>query len=149
MATAKRARPPALRTIVQSVIAAAIGFAVVALVLVFLRSGDGVDEAEVAPDALSVREAVALPGGRAAIAVTGFVFVGENRTILCSARTGDPSYCDGSAIDLVGLDPNRLDLVFPDATDDNGDPYPPYSRDEVTVLGDYRLGALRVTDILG
>lgn len=137
-----RRRPTKLRVIVQSVVSAIIGFAMVALIMVVLFDGDGGQTADVADGAISVEDIVTLVEPDQKVAVTGFVFVGQRRTILCSARNDDdPPYCEGAAIDLLNLDPNRLDLAIPDDA-------PAYSRDEVTLLGDYRVGVLTVTEVL-
>lgn len=127
--------------IIQSVVSAAIGFALVVAILLFF-SGRGDETAEVGDGAISVEDVVGIRDLDERVAVTGFVFVGERRTILCSARNDDdPPYCEGVAIDLRNLDPNRLDLGIPDDA-------PAYSRDEVTLLGDYRLGVLTVVEVL-
>ncbi len=137
-----RRRPSRLKIIVQSVVSAAIGFALVALILVVFFRGDGDETADVADGAISVEDVLSLVDPGQKVAVTGFVFVGERRTILCSARNDDdPPYCEGASIDLRNLDPNRLDLAIP------GDA-PAYSRGEVTVAGDYTPGLLVVTDVL-
>ncbi len=138
-----RRRTTRTRVLVQSVVSAALGFAVVALILVVFFDGDaGPDVADVAEDALSVQEVLELVAPEEQVVVTGYVFVGERRSILCSARDReDPPYCEGVAIDLVGLDPSRLDLAVPDDA-------PAWSRDEVTVAGSYRPGQLSVTEVL-
>lgn len=137
-----RRRKPLLRTIVESVVAFAISFAAVALVLVLIRGSDDDGAADVADGAISVDEVIALGGEGGDVVLTGFVFVGEERSILCSARTDDdPPFCDGNAIDLDGLDTSRLDLVVPEGA-------PAYSRDEVTLAGRYRLTTLAVREIL-
>jgi hypothetical protein len=137
-----RRRPSRLRVIVQSVVSATIGFALVALILVFFFDGDRDETAEISDGAISVEDAIAIAEPDERVAVSGFVFVGERRTILCSARNhDDPPYCEGVAIDLRNLDPNRLDLAIPDDA-------PAYSREEVTLLGDYRFGVLTVTEVL-
>ena len=137
-----RRRPTRLRVIVQSVVSAAIGFALVALILVVFFDSAGNETADIADGAISVEDAITLPEPEEGVAVTGFVFVGERRTVLCSARNDDdPPYCEGVAIDLANLDPNRLDLAIPEDA-------PAYSRDEVTVLGEYRPGVLTVREVL-
>ena len=136
-----RRRPSRLRVIVQSVVSAAIGFALVALILVVFFDGDRAETAEIGDGAISVEDVIAIAEPERVV-VTGFVFVGERRTILCSARNDDdPPYCEGVAIDLRNLDPNRLDLAIPDDA-------PAYSREEVTLLGNYRIGVLTVVEVL-
>lgn len=137
-------RPPRtkLRVLVESVVAAIIGFAIVALVIVFLQPDDPQDRADVADGAISVDEVVALGSRREQVVVTGFVFIGDERAVLCTARDdGDPPFCAGNAITLENLDPNRLDLVVPDDA-------PAYSRREVTVAGTYSLATLSVREIV-
>lgn len=136
-----RARPR-VRTLVESAVAAAVGFALVALVVVLLRDAGGPERAHVADGAQSVDDVVALGSGDHDVVVTGFVFVGEHRAILCSGRDhDDPPFCAGTTIDLENLDPRRLDLVVPDGA-------PAYSRDEVTLAGTYSPVTLTVQDIL-
>ena len=135
-------RPARLRVIVRSVVSAVIGFALVALILVVFFDRTGNETADVADGAISVEDIISLVDPDQRVAVTGFVFVGERRSILCSARNDDdPPYCEGVSIDLQNLDPNRLDLAIPDDA-------PAYSRDEVTLLGDYRVGVLSVSEVL-
>lgn len=139
MSAGRRTR---LRVVVESVIAAAIGFAGVALVLVLLRPDPEGEVADVPEGSVAVDEVTTLGSRRQDVVVTGFVFVGEERSVLCSGRDdGDPPFCDGTAIELRGLDTSRLDLVVPDDA-------PAYSREEVTLAGSYSLAALDVREIL-
>lgn len=139
------ARRPArtkLRVVVESIVAGVIGFALVALIIVFLRPDDPVDTADVAEGAISVDEVVQLGSRTEEVVVTGFVFIGDERAILCTARDDeDPPFCSGNAITLENLDPSRLDLVIPDDA-------PAYSRGEVTVAGTYSLATLTVRELL-
>lgn len=138
-----RRRSSALRIAVQSVVAGLLTFAVVALVVVLVTDRTpSATEASVPDESIAVDDLVTRAERDVEVIVTGFVFIGEQRSILCSHRDReDPPYCDGQAIDLTGLDPNRLDLVVPDDA-------PAYSRHEVTLLGSYRLGVLTVQEIL-
>ena len=102
----------------------------------------GPERAQVADGAISVNDATLLGSRVEDVAVTGFVFVGKERVILCAGRDReDPPYCTEPAIDLLDLDTSRLDLVVPDGA-------PAYSRDEVTVLGRYRFLTLQVDEIV-
>ncbi len=153
MSPSKSAQPSIMKTIVACVIAAASAFAVAALLfVVFFRSDSATDNAKVADDAISVSDALGSADPSDTL-ITGFVFIGENRTILCSARNrDDPPFCEGSVIDLENLDPTRIDLVVPeDVTSPEGSSrsQPAYSRNEVTVLGSYRFGTLTVRELLG
>lgn len=139
MSRASRSRR---RVLVESVLAAAVGFGAVALVFVFLVGDDGSDRADVPDGAIGVDEAVTLGSRSEDIVVTGYVFVGDDRAILCSGRDDEePPFCDGAAIELENLDTSRLDLVVPDDA-------PAFSRDEVTLAGSYSLAALTVREIL-
>lgn len=139
---ARRAPRTKLRVLVESVVAAIIGFAVVALVLVFLRPDDPGERADVAEGAVSVDEVVTLGSRTQDVVVTGFVFVGKERAVLCTSRDDDePPFCAGNAITLENLDTGRLDLEFPDDA-------PAYSRNEVTLAGSYSLATLTVREIL-
>lgn len=131
-----------LRLVVESVIAGAIGFAAVALVLVLLAPDPQGEVADVPDGSIGVDEVTALGSRRQDVVVSGFVFVGDERAVLCSGRDdGDPPFCDGTAIELRGLDTSRLDLVVPQDA-------PAYTRDEVTLAGSYALAALEVEEIL-
>lgn len=131
-----------LRVVVESVIGATIAFAATALVLAVVRPDSGVDRADVPEGSISVEQAVTLGSRTEDIVVTGYVFVGDERAILCSGRDDeDPPYCDGTVVELEGLDTSRLDLVVPDDA-------PAYSRDEVTLAGTYSLASLQVREIL-
>ena len=100
------------------------------------------EHARVADGAISVNDAIQLGSRTEDVVVTGFVFVGKERVILCAGRDReDPPYCTEPAIDLLALDTSRLDLVVPDGA-------PAYSRDEVTVLGRYRFVTLQVDEIV-
>ena len=138
----RRRRTP-LRVAVESIVAGLVSFALVALVFVVLRPDDDSERAEVADDAVGVDEVVALGSRRRDVVVTGFVFVGDERAVLCAARDeDDPPFCSGTTITLEQLDTSRLDLVVPDDA-------PAYSRREVTLAGSYRLATLTVDEILG
>ena len=139
MARAPRTK---LRVLVESLVAATIGFAVVALVLVFLRPDDPVDRADLADGAISVDQVVALGSRVEEVVITGYVFIGDERAVLCNGRDKeDPPFCSGTTITLENLDPSRLDLVVPDDA-------PAYSRREVTFAGTYTLATLSVREIL-
>ena len=143
MTPRRRRRRTVLRTLVESLVAGVIAFAVVALVLVYLRPDDGVDRADVPDGSVGVDEVVTLGSRDQEVVVTGFVFVGDERAVLCEARDDeDPPFCSGTTIDLDGLDTGRLDLEVPDDA-------PAYSRGEVTLAGTYRLATLEVREILG
>lgn len=138
----RRRRTP-LRVAVESLVAGLISFALVALVFVVLRPDDDTEEADVAEGAVGVDEVVALGSRRQDVVVTGYVFVGEERAVLCAARDDDdPPFCSGTTISVEQLDTSRLDLVVPDDA-------PAYSRHEVTLAGTYRLATLTVREILG
>ena len=138
-----RSRRTPLRVAVESLVAGLISFALVALVFVVLRPGDDTEEADVAEDAIGVDDLLALGSRQQDVVVTGFVFVGEERAVLCAARDEeDPPFCSGTTITLEQLDTSRLDLVVPDDA-------PAYSRHEVTLAGRYGLATLTVREILG
>ena len=130
------------RVVVESLVAAAVGFALVAGVVIFLDQNSGPDRADVGDGAVSVDDVVTLGSQRREVVVTGYVFVGDERSILCSARDHeDPPFCEGTTIELENLDARRLDLVVPDGA-------PAYSREEVTLAGSYSLATLTVQDVL-
>ena len=131
-----------LRVVVECLVAGGVAFAAVGLVLVFLRPDDEIDRADVPEDALGVDEVVLLGSQEEEVVVTGFVFVGDERSVLCAARDEeDPPFCSGTTIMLENLDAGRLDLVVPDDA-------PAYSRGEVTLAGTYALATLQVREIL-
>lgn len=136
-----RRRKTVLRTVVEMLVGGVVAFALAALVIVWLSGDDDTTEADVPDDAIGVVDLAAV-SQREGIAVTGFLFVGERRAVLCSARTDeDPPFCEGSAIDLVGFDRSRLALEEPEDA-------PAYSPEEVTFLGDYAAGTLTIREVL-
>lgn len=128
-----------------------VGIPLVIFVLVFgatsaviwLVRGNGPDVADVADGALGVDDVVRLQNAEPTdVIVTGYLFSGRSRTILCSGRDDeDPPYCDGVAVVVERLDASRIDYVVPDEA-------PAWSRDEVTLAGEYHLGVLTVREIL-
>lgn len=134
------------RTVLWSVALFAVTFGLALWLGPVLRGDDGPDQAHVADGALSVRDMLLVPNDED-ITVTGFVFVDQHgEVLLCPERTrGEPAFCDGIAIPVVGLDTSRLDLrrgVTP-----NGNPWA-WSADEVTLLGSHRFSIFDARDVL-
>lgn len=128
--------------VVESIVAIVVGFAAVTLVLLVLRPEDPLRRAKVSDGAVSVDDVVLLGSGTGEVTVSGFVFVGAERVILCAARDReDPPFCGGSAVTLTGLDTSRIDLEVPDGA-------PAYSRDVVTVLGRYSAAVIEVSEVV-
>lgn len=138
--------PSWTRTLLASLGAAVITFVVAYLILTSVRPEAKTSVAKGDRDAVSVDDAIATARGKK-IAVRGFVFIDENvGELLCSERTReDPPACAGSALTLVNLDPNRLELVL--AADTDGS-YDAWSRDAVTLLGRVDRTTFTVEDIL-
>jgi len=135
-----------VRTIVLTVLAAAVGFGVVFFVGRALFAGDGNDRPHIAAGEVAVSDLTKAPRGHSVV-VRGFVFIDStDRVLVCAERrSGEVPQCAGQAIIADGLDENRLDLVT--GTAPSGRPLR-WSRDAVGLVGTWTGAALSVTDIV-
>ena len=134
-----------VRTALICVAGFTVSFAIV-LVVGTLLGDDGGERAGSDSTALSVEDALRVAAGEE-VAVRGFVFFDpQTGPLMCSERTGDERpACDGTVLQIDGLDPNRLDLVHAEIKRGG---YDAWSRGEVVVRG-IKFGAtLQVADIL-
>ncbi len=137
---------PRTRTILQSILFAAVGFGAVYLLATSLQSDDGEQAVSGTDSALSVEDAIRSPSLQD-VAVRGYLFVDEQEEVtICSARTdGDVAFCAGTVMQVVGLDLSRLALERGETP--SGRPWA-WSDGPVSLLGSKRGALLDVKDIL-
>jgi len=135
------------RTLLASVGAAVITFAVVYAAVRTLRPDPATSVAEADATAVVVDDVITMERGQR-VAVRGYVFLDEDAgSLLCAARTKEKERfaCAGSTLRLVGLDTSRLDLVL---ADEPGGGYDAWSRSTTVLLGRTSRLTLTVEDIL-
>lgn len=140
--------PPWLRTLLASIGAAVITFAVIYVAVRTLRPEPATSVVKADATAVVVDDVIAMDRGER-VAVRGYVFLDADAgSLLCAARTKESGRyaCAGSTLQLVGLDTSRLDLVVADEPDGG---YDAWSRSTVALLGRADRLTFAVEDILG